>query len=85
MVYYLVGINILAFLIYGIDKYNAVHKIYRVSEYSLFILSIFGGAIGSLIGMRVFHHKTRKIIFWIINIISLIVWSLIILERCGII
>ena len=85
MVYYLVGINILAFLIYGIDKYNAVHKIYRVSEYSLFILSIFGGALGSLIGMRVFHHKTRKIIFWIINIISLIVWSLIILERCGII
>ena len=85
MVYYLVGINILAFLIYGIDKYNAVHKIYRVSEYSLFILSIFGGAIGSLLGMRVFHHKTRKILFWIINIVSLIVWCLIILERHGII
>ena len=81
MVYYLVGINILAFFIYGLDKYNAVHKLYRVSEYSLFVLSIIGGPIGSLIGMRVFHHKTRKIIFWIVNILSIIVWCLIILER----
>ena len=80
MVYYLVSVNILAFLFYGIDKYNAVHKKYRVSEYSLFCLSIFGGAIGSLIGMRVFHHKTRKITFWIVNIISLVIWIIIIFQ-----
>ena len=80
MVYYLVGINILAFIIYGIDKYNAVHKHYRVSEYSLFVLSFIGGGIGSILGMRVFHHKTRKILFWIVNIISLMVWCLIILQ-----
>ena len=78
MVYYLVGINILAFFIYGIDKYLAVKKKYRISEYSLFILSIFGGSVGSLLGMRVFHHKTRKIIFWIVNIISFVIWILII-------
>lgn len=78
MIWYLVGINILSFLIYGLDKYLAIKKAYRVSEYSLFILSIFGGAIGSLLGMKVFHHKTRKLLFWIINIISLIIWSLII-------
>ncbi len=80
MIWYFVGINILAFIVYGIDKYNAVHKHYRVSEYSLFILSIFGGSIGSLLGMRVFHHKTRKILFWIINIISLIIWIWILIE-----
>ena len=77
MVYYLVGINIIAFFFYGIDKYNAIKKRYRVSEYSLFILSFMGGSIGSILGMRVFHHKTRKILFWVINIISLIVWCLI--------
>ena len=77
MVWYLVGINVLAFLVYGIDKYNAVHKTYRVSEYSLFCLSVFGGFVGSLLGMRVFHHKTRKLSFWIINIISLVIWTLI--------
>ena len=80
MVYYLVGINILAFFIYGIDKYLAVKKKFRISEYSLFILSFIGGSIGSIIGMRVFHHKTRKLLFWIINIVSLIVWIIIIIE-----
>ena len=80
MVYYLIIINIIAFLIYGIDKYNAVHKTYRISEYSLFILAIFGGSLGSILGMRVFHHKTRKLVFWIVNVISVIVWGTIILE-----
>jgi uncharacterized membrane protein YsdA (DUF1294 family) len=79
MIWYFVGINILAFIVYGIDKYNASHRKYRVSEYSLYILSIFGGGIGSLLGMKVFHHKTRKLIFWIVNILSIIIWSLIIL------
>jgi len=78
MIWYLVGINILSFLIYGLDKYLAVKNKFRVSEHSLFILSIFGGALGSLLGMKVFHHKTKKIIFWIINIILLIIWSLIV-------
>lgn len=80
MIWYLVGINIVTFLIYGIDKYNAVHKKYRISEYSLFVFSIFGGVIGALLGMRFFHHKTKKVLFWIINIFLLTVWILIIIE-----
>ena len=80
MVWYIVGINLITFLIYGIDKYNAVHKKYRVSEKSLFTLSILGGSIGAIIGMRCFHHKTRKILFWIINIFALILWIWIIIE-----
>ena len=75
MVWYLIGINIITFIMYGIDKYNAVHKKYRISEYSLFILSFLGGSLGAIVGMRVFHHKTRKILFWILNIIFLIVCS----------
>ena len=74
MVWYLIGINILTFVIYGIDKYNAIHKKYRVSEYNLFVFSFFGGAIGALVGMRVFHHKTKKILFWILNIVFLGFW-----------
>jgi uncharacterized membrane protein YsdA (DUF1294 family) len=78
MIWYLVGINILSFIIYGLDKYLAIKKSYRVSEYSLFILAIFGGGIGALFGMKIFHHKTRKILFWIANILSTIIWLLII-------
>ena len=74
MIWYLVGINILTFLIYGLDKYLAKNKSYRVSEYSLFVLGFFGGSFGALIGMQVFRHKTKKISFWILNIIFLIVW-----------
>jgi uncharacterized membrane protein YsdA (DUF1294 family) len=77
MVWYFAGINIFTFFIYGIDKYLAIKKRYRISEYSLFVLSVFGGAIGSILGMKVFHHKTRKTIFWIFNILFLIIWIII--------
>lgn len=80
MIWYLLGINLISFLVYGIDKFNAVHKRYRISEFSLLSLSFFGGSIGSILGMRVFHHKTRKLLFWIINIILLIVWCLILFK-----
>lgn len=79
MIWYLLGINIFSFIIYGVDKLLAVKKLFRVSEYSLFILAIFGGGIGSLLGMKVFHHKTKKLIFWIINIIFSIIWIIIVL------
>ena len=81
MIWYIVGINILAFFIYGLDKYLARNKLYRVSEYSLFILAIFGGGIGSLLGMKVFHHKTKKKVFWIINIIASIIWIIIMVKN----
>ncbi len=81
MIWYIVGINILAFFIYGLDKYLARNKLYRVSEYSLFILAIFGGGIGSLLGMKVFHHKTKKKVFWIINIITSIIWIIIMVKN----
>ena len=79
MVWYLLGINILTFIVYGIDKYNAIKKKYRISEYSLFAFSVIGGSIGSLLGMRLFHHKTKKKFFWIVNILSSIIWLIIII------
>lgn len=79
MIWYLLGINIFSFIIYGVDKLLAVKKLFRVSEYSLFILTIFGGGIGSLLGMKVFHHKTKKLVFWIINIIFSVIWIIIVL------
>lgn len=81
MIWYLLGINIFSFIIYGVDKLLAVKKLFRVSEYSLFILAIFGGGIGSLLGMKVFHHKTKKKVFWIINIIASIIWIIIMVKN----
>ncbi len=58
--YYLVGINLAAFLVYGEDKRRAARQLWRISEATLLWLAVIGGAAGALAGMYVFHHKTRK-------------------------
>ncbi len=78
MIYYLFIINFLSFIIYGIDKYRSIKNKYRISEKNLYLLSFLGGSLGSIVGMKVFHHKTKKIYFWIINILFLIIWIYII-------
>lgn len=74
LVYYLLGINIIVFLMYGIDKIQAKNKLSRISERWLFFLSVIGGSLGALLGMFTFRHKTRKIKFYLWNIINLGIW-----------
>jgi uncharacterized membrane protein YsdA (DUF1294 family) len=47
----------------GIDKKRARKNQYRISEKNLWIMAIFGGAIGMTIGMQLFRHKTKHIAF----------------------
>ena len=56
--YYLIVINIVTFLVYGIDKWKAKQGSWRISEVSLLILAVIGGCIGALLGMKIWHHKT---------------------------
>lgn len=63
--------NTIVFSLYGIDKWKAVHKQYRISERTLLLSTLICGGLGSLLGMVVFHHKTRKKRFWFVTIISL--------------
>lgn len=77
---YIVLINLLSFLLFGIDKYLAIKKKRRISEKTLILMMYIGGVIGSLLGMLFFHHKTKKIKFYVHNIISIIIWMYIILE-----
>ena len=56
---YLFIINLLGFFIMFIDKQRAIHKEWRISEKNLLGISIFGGAIGMLLGMSSFRHKTK--------------------------
>ena len=57
----IVIINIVTFIIYGIDKYKAKKGKWRIPENSLIGLAIIGGSIGAYIGMRVWHHKTMHL------------------------
>ncbi|MCR5270518.1 DUF1294 domain-containing protein [Xylanibacter brevis] len=58
VLYYLLGVNILTFLVYGIDKSKAKRKAWRISECTLLMLAVIGGSVGALFAMRLFHHKT---------------------------
>lgn len=57
---YFILINIISFSCFFIDKRRAKRKEYRISESFLLGISILGGGLGSLLGMRVFKHKTKK-------------------------
>lgn len=56
---YLAVINVAAFAAMGIDKARAKADAWRIPEATLFLLAVLGGSVGGILGMRLFHHKTR--------------------------
>ena len=57
-IYYLLAVNALTFLLYGMDKYQAKKGRWRKSEATLLMMSVIGGSIGAWAGMHIWHHKT---------------------------
>ena len=57
LLYYLIVINIVTFLVYGMDKLKAKQGSWRISEVTLLILAIIGGSIGALLGMKVWTEN----------------------------
>jgi uncharacterized membrane protein YsdA (DUF1294 family) len=56
---YLVIVNILAFLLMGIDKHKARKGAWRIPERTLFLSALIGGSLGANLGMQLFQHKTK--------------------------
>ena len=63
----------ITFILYGIDKAKAKSGAYRISEKVLLTFSFFGGAIGGIFGMALFHHKTKHWYFGVVNVLGLLV------------
>lgn len=63
--YYLITVNILAFVLFGLDKFKARRGFWRISEKGLMLAALCGGSIGALFGMRFFRHKTKHKLFTI--------------------
>ena len=59
LAYYLLGINAVTFIVYGIDEYKAKKARWRIPEATLLLLAVLGGSIGAWMGMKVWHHKTK--------------------------
>ena len=58
--YYLLAVNILAFVLFGIDKQKARRNLWRIPEKTLLLSALIGGSVGGILGMQFFHHKIRK-------------------------
>lgn len=67
MIWFLAGAliltNLIAFVMMGVDKRKAIRDVRRISEKALLTACAPFAALGGLIGMHVFHHKTRKLKF----------------------
>ena len=74
-----VVMNIVAFALMGHDKRCARQGKWRVPEKTLFLVTACFGVLGGVLGMKVFHHKTRhwyfKVVFPVLLIIQIAVIS----------
>lgn len=62
---YLLIINALGLLLMHIDKQKAIKNQWRIPERVLIGIGILGGSLGCIAGMRIFHHKTKHLAFWL--------------------
>lgn len=63
IVYYIIGINLIGFLIMWWDKRQAKLGNWRTPEKTLFTITLLGGGFGTIAGMYTFRHKTKKLRF----------------------
>ncbi len=63
IIIYIIGINVITFFYFGFDKLRSRLGEQRVSEKTLWLLSLIGGSVGALLGMKFFRHKTKKLSF----------------------
>lgn len=78
-IYYIAAINIIAFIVYGIDKLKAKKGYWRIPESTLLLLAAFGGSIGAWCGMMVWRHKTKHLKFRIgVPVIFLLQFALLV-------
>ena len=71
---YLVVINLIAFVLYGIDKKRAIRNEHRIRESVLLWIARLGGAIGSWLGIKIFRHKTKHTKFRVVVPLWMVIW-----------
>ena len=78
---YLILINLLTFLLYGLDKYKAIRQECRIPERALLLMAFVVGAFGALSAMRIFRHKTRKGRFKLMIPLFCLLWGYVIVHK----
>jgi uncharacterized membrane protein YsdA (DUF1294 family) len=57
---WLLSVNLLTLLIYGVDKLAACKSWRRIPEATLLLFGVVGGWPGAIAGQQLFRHKTQK-------------------------
>lgn len=86
---YLFGINLLTFLLMGVDKMKARKGQWRIKEITFILMALLGGGIGVLMGMVFYHHKQSKkkfyigvpLIYVINKIVSILIYNYLIFAK----
>ena len=63
LLFCIIGVNVITFVVYGIDKLKAKKGKWRVPETTQLLLAIVGGSVGAWCGVKVWHHKTMHLKF----------------------
>lgn len=63
LVAYLILINLISYSLFGHDKTCARKDRWRIPEATLLFIALAGGSVGAYLGMKRFHHKTKKAVF----------------------
>lgn len=71
---YLFIINVVAFGLYGLDKFKAHFGLWRIPESVLLGVAVAGGAYGAGMGMMLFRHKTLHRSFLIVVPLFIVLW-----------
>lgn len=59
LIVYVVAVNAVAFVVYGVDKYKVQKAKWRIRESTLLLLAVIGGSAGAWLGLKIWRHKTR--------------------------
>lgn len=60
---YIAMMSVVLLVMMKIDKERARRNQYRISERTLWVTALIGGAIGGVLGMQLFRHKTKHLSF----------------------
>ena len=86
---YFAIVNVVGFILMGVDKSKAKRRKWRIPEATLFLVAAIGGSLGSWLGMYTFRHKTKHWYFvWgmpAILLLQLIVAAILFLVPNGLI
>ena len=76
----LIVMNLVSFALMGIDKRRAQRGAWRISEKALFLTTACFGGLGSVMGMRLFHHKTKhwyfRVFFPVLLVVQIVILAI---------